>query len=60
MPSGRDQQLQVGKCGRGLLGMAEGNQAISVAMDDQAPGRNTRGHFMGQSGELGSIIVEPL
>ena len=58
--SGRGQQLRVWNCGRGLLGMAEGNQAIPLAMDDQRRARDTGWHFVGQSGELGRVIVEPL
>ena len=60
MPTGRGHQLRVRNGGRGLLGMAEGNHAIPLAMDDQRRAEDPRGHFVGHGGELGRVVVEPL
>ena len=56
----RGHQLRVRNGGRGLLGMAEGNHAIPLAVDDQRRADDSRGHFIGHGGELDHVVVEPL
>ena len=60
MPTGRGNQVRVWNGGRGSLGMADGNHTVPCAMDDQCRTVDPRGCFVGQSGKLDHVVLEPL